>query len=75
MECDILVPKSLVEVNGPLIFLAGPISGAPLWHDNAIEYFQRNVSRIYIASPNSKLDKKFYDSILTSENKTESRLE
>jgi hypothetical protein len=41
----------VVEISGPLIFLAGPIQGAPLWHDEAISLIQKMDDSIHIASP------------------------
>ncbi len=40
-----------VEISGPLIFLAGPIQGAPLWHDEAILIIQKLDERVHVASP------------------------
>lgn len=41
----------MVEISGPLIFLAGPIQGAPLWHDEAISVIRRMDKAVHIASP------------------------
>ncbi|OGY99519.1 MAG: hypothetical protein A2945_01525 [Candidatus Liptonbacteria bacterium RIFCSPLOWO2_01_FULL_52_25] len=40
-----------VEITGPLIFLAGPIQGAPQWHHDAIAIIRRLDRRVSIASP------------------------
>jgi len=40
-----------VDVVGPLIFLAGPIQGAPSWHDEAISILHEIDESICIASP------------------------
>jgi hypothetical protein len=41
----------VVKISGPLIFLAGPIQGAPLWHNEAISIIRKLDKRIHIASP------------------------
>lgn len=46
----ILVPD-YVDVKGPLIFLGGPIQGAPDWQSRAIEHIQKSAPDINIASP------------------------
>lgn len=52
----LIVPKSYVEMkSGPLIFLAGPIKGAPKWHDEAIKYLFSKNKNLTIASPNVKV--------------------
>lgn len=35
----------------PLVFLAGPIQGAPQWQSEAIKYFQDHVPDVDVASP------------------------
>jgi hypothetical protein len=50
----------IVEVIGPLIFLAGPIQGAPPWHDEAISILHEIDESVSIASPcrrKTKLDR------------------
>lgn len=47
----IYLPPKIVEVEGPTIFLAGPIQGAINWQKNAIDYIQNKDSRINIANP------------------------
>ena len=39
------------KVNGPVIFLAGPIQGAEDWHKRAIEILKEKKKEINIASP------------------------
>ena len=48
----LIIPKTYVqEIREPLIFLAGPINGAPNWQDEAVELlFSQNPSLV-IASP------------------------
>lgn len=48
---NILIPKSRVEITGPLIFLAGPIRSAPNWQDDAIELLLSKDDDILVASP------------------------
>ncbi len=46
----ILLPPQYVQVDGPLIFLAGPIQGAPQWQARAISLLSRH-PEASIASP------------------------
>lgn len=48
----IITPKDFVQIeDSPLIFLAGPIQGAPNWHDKAMSYLFSKENNLYIASP------------------------
>lgn len=47
----IILPSDLVEVAGPLIFLAGPIQGAKDWQSEAIKIIRGLNAEIAIASP------------------------
>jgi len=47
----VILPKSFVEIEGPLIFLAGPIRGAPNWQDEAIDMLLSRYNSLSIASP------------------------
>jgi hypothetical protein len=47
----ILVPPKLTDVEGPLVFLAGPIQGAPDWQTDALRWFQTQAPNLAIASP------------------------
>jgi len=48
----VIIPKTYVEnIEAPLIFLAGPITGAPNWQDKAIEILFSKTSNLVIASP------------------------
>jgi hypothetical protein len=47
----VLLPPEVVEVGGPVIFLAGPIQGAPNWQAEAINIIQDSDSSLTIASP------------------------
>ncbi len=44
-------PPEIAEVDGPLIFLAGPIQGAPDWQSEAISIIHDIDPAIAIASP------------------------
>ncbi|OHB21437.1 MAG: hypothetical protein A2939_00935 [Parcubacteria group bacterium RIFCSPLOWO2_01_FULL_48_18] len=58
----ILKPPHYEEVDHPLIFLGGPIQGAPDWQAVAIDLF-RNIPDIVVASPRreGELPKYLYD--------------
>jgi len=47
----ILPPNYLKKIDGPLIFLAGPIQGSYRWQDKAIEIIQDLAPELYIACP------------------------
>lgn len=47
----ILLPPEIIKIEGKVIFLAGPIQGAPLWQDIAIKYIQEHDIDIHIANP------------------------
>jgi hypothetical protein len=47
----ILLPPKIVAVEGPLIFLAGPIQGAPDWQATAIGWFEAQAQELAVASP------------------------
>ncbi|MBR9681970.1 MAG: hypothetical protein GOV00_04195 [Candidatus Altiarchaeota archaeon] len=48
----VLIPKTYVQtIEGPLIFLAGPILGAPNWQDKAIELLFSQQSELTVVSP------------------------
>lgn len=48
---NILIPPEIVEVNEPIIFLAGPIQGAQDWQEEAIKIIHSLNPNIIIASP------------------------
>ena len=59
MANRIIVPKNKIETNGePVIFLAGPVSCAGGWQNDAIRILGSNDYRAYIAVPD-------YDRILS----------
>lgn len=46
-----LFPPTYAPIEGPLVFLAGPIKGAPNWQADAISWFAENAPDITLASP------------------------
>ena len=46
----IIIAPNYIEVEGPLVFLAGPIQGAPDWQSEAIEIL-KTIKPVHIASP------------------------
>jgi len=48
---EIIIPPRYVEIEGAIIFLAGPIQGGPDWQKEAIRYIHNKNSEIHIASP------------------------
>jgi hypothetical protein len=55
----IIAPEYVSDLSGPLIFLAGPIQGAPLWQTQATAYLQQNAPQIHVASPRRLEERKF----------------
>lgn len=47
----VLSPPTIIAVDGPLVFLAGPIQGAPDWRAEAIAWFGEHAPTIAVASP------------------------
>ncbi len=47
----VIIPKTYTKVEEPLIFLAGPIRGAPNWQDEAVEILFSKNENLTIASP------------------------
>jgi hypothetical protein len=50
-EQRIIFPPDIVEVRGPLLFLAGPIQGASHWQNEAIAILGKLAPEVAIASP------------------------
>src|SRR3989344_5093862 len=71
----LILPKSYIELNDSdyLIFLAGPIKGAPLWQDNAIEIINKIDDSVYLASPSKELRQSYLDNALQGDNNRFSR--
>jgi len=61
MTGKVLLPPHYETLESPLIFLGGPIKGAPYWHNEAIQIIQRNANEINVASPSRRVDKKYLD--------------
>ena len=52
----LIIPKTYIEEPSfPLIYLAGPIKGAPKWHDEAIEFLLSHNPDLTIASPQKEI--------------------
>jgi hypothetical protein len=51
MSGKLILPPNYLEVEGPMIFLAGPIQGAYKWQDEAIKIIQSSAPELHIASP------------------------
>ena len=47
----VLLPPEIAPVQGPLVFLAGPIQGAPDWQADAIAWFAEHAPGLAVASP------------------------
>ncbi|MEI7741914.1 MAG: nucleoside 2-deoxyribosyltransferase domain-containing protein [bacterium] len=47
----VVYPPDIKRISGPLIFLAGPIQGAPDWQSLATTYIQSKNAGLHIASP------------------------
>lgn len=46
-----LFPPTISPVEGPLVFLAGPIQGAPDWQAEALRWFAEHAPAVAVASP------------------------
>ncbi|MDF3130116.1 nucleoside 2-deoxyribosyltransferase domain-containing protein [Kiritimatiellaeota bacterium B1221] len=51
MPVQVISPNEHPEFTHPVIFLAGPIQGAPDWHTEAIDWFQKHAADLTIATP------------------------
>jgi hypothetical protein len=47
----VLDPTIMTPISGPLVFLAGPIQGAPPWQVEAIHWFAEYAPSVTVASP------------------------
>lgn len=45
------LPTTITSIEGPLVFLAGPIQGAPHWQADAIQWFAEYAPAFSVASP------------------------
>jgi hypothetical protein len=60
MQGIVILPPDYQDFSGKLIFLAGPIQGAPDWQSEAIRIIQNLAPEVNIASPRKVyLDKTF----------------
>lgn len=48
---EVISPIDYTEINEPLIFLGGPIQGAPNWQSRAIEIIHGENPNLWIANP------------------------
>ncbi|MBU2496842.1 MAG: nucleoside 2-deoxyribosyltransferase domain-containing protein [Nanoarchaeota archaeon] len=73
----LILPKTYIEnIDDALIFLAGPIKGAPLWQDKAIELIHSQDPNIYIISPSKEIREEYLNNKLKgSENKFSTQLD
>jgi hypothetical protein len=51
MSGIVILPPQYVAVEGTLVFLAGPIQGAPDWQDRAIHFFHDLAPDFHLACP------------------------
>jgi hypothetical protein len=47
----VLLPPAVIGVDGPVVFLAGPIQGAPDGQADALRWFAANAAHVAVASP------------------------
>jgi hypothetical protein len=47
----VIIPKTFVRDPVPLIFLGGPINGAPNWQDKAVTTILSKAPELFVASP------------------------
>lgn len=50
-ERQFIQPPEIVKIEGPVVFLAGPIQGAPNWQEEAKSYIHNLEPKITVASP------------------------
>ena len=67
----LIIPKQKFEIpeTQPLIFLAGPIGGAPKWHDEAVEILNDLEPDILIASPRWEISDKIKKLVIPDSSK------
>ena len=64
----LLLPNTYVkDINEPIIFLAGPIRGAPFWHEEAICYLFSREKNVTIASPQREISHSLLSAVLSSD--------
>jgi len=47
----LIIPKTYIQVDAPLIFLLGPIRSAPLWQDDAAQIILSENPDLFVISP------------------------
>jgi len=48
---EIIIPPQYIAIEGPVIFLAGPIQGATDWQNEAARFIKSEAQEVHIASP------------------------
>lgn len=69
----LIIPKTYVELDGSLVFLAGPIRGAPNWQDDAASFLLAQEPDLTIASPRREVRPAILDYVLKGDEKIFSR--
>jgi hypothetical protein len=54
---NVFIPPAVGDIVGPLVFLAGPITGAPDWQSKAIDLIRSADAEIFIASPRRAVER------------------
>ena len=57
MDRIIIPPEYLEIIDGPLVFVAGPIQGASRWQDRAASYLLTKDAGLHVASPRRLFDR------------------
>ena len=64
----LIIQKRYLDIKeNPLIFLMGPIRGAPLWQDEAIKIITEKDNKIFIASPRREINPAIEPYLLSGE--------
>ena len=61
MAEKVFIPEEYPKLVGPLIYLAGPVTGAPPWHEEAVRIIHQLNPSIHIAIPNKQAFGKVFD--------------
>jgi hypothetical protein len=51
MPGQLIYPPDYPDVSGPVVFLAGPIRGAPAWHPEAVRLLWSLAPHLHVANP------------------------
>ncbi|MCX7666152.1 MAG: nucleoside 2-deoxyribosyltransferase domain-containing protein [Gemmataceae bacterium] len=62
MAGQLVIPPAYLDLDGPLIFLAGPIQGTSDWQSAAIQIIRQLAPEIHIANPRRELVNEKFDS-------------